>query len=93
VLSGAVKWRRVGGEIVMCPFDSCSTRDFFNTGELLEGFSRSSVSLDQIEGFAGWASFKVSGMQCDVSEDCVFNRLLGFRIHTPRPPFSAKHLF
>jgi hypothetical protein len=66
----------------MARFDSRLTRDFFNTGKLPEGFSPSSVSLDEIEGFARLAGVEVSGMQCDVSEDCVSNRHLGFRFHT-----------
>jgi hypothetical protein len=66
----------------MARFDSRFTPGFFNAGELLEGFSNCSVFLDQIEGFAGWAGFEVSGMQCDVLEDCVSNRLRGVRFHT-----------
>jgi hypothetical protein len=72
------------GEIVMARFHSPSTRDFFNDGELVEGFSGSSVFLDQIKEFAGRAGFEVSGTQCDVPEDCVSNRLVRFRFHTSR---------
>jgi hypothetical protein len=65
----------------MARFDSRLTRDFINPGQHLEGFSNSSVSLDQREGFLRRAGFEVSGMQCDVPEDCVSDRLVGFRFH------------